>query len=398
MTRPVTQAQPQGAAVGQTAAPVVRPYPFPVGVYESTTADTDNTTALGATIATWVAGVLLPLWNVSPTGWLRTLWVDFVLTIAGNAATPVLAADGPWSLVQKMTLYDLGGTAIIQVTGYEWMVLNKFGGYYEVGDPRADITYQVTSGSGASAGSIHFVLAIPFEAVARDALGTVQNESRPGWKVEIYAGGPADVYSTSPTNTGTASLRYRGYAESYTEPTAAAPNGRPFMQTPPLPGSLQYWKSENNPQPANALKFDLSNGIGFPIRNIIYYARAASDGTRATADAAWPDPAQLMLGNVTIFNKSKNLWLSRLGKDFGLTSVTADTANGRESGVYPVYFTRDFGLKPGAEVRFKYLDTQVNTLLRLLGSPSAALTFYALTNWFATPSKNRYALIAGGSQ
>jgi hypothetical protein len=376
---------------------VVRPYPFPVGVYESTTQDYDQTIALGATIAAWVGTTQVPIWNVSPTGWLRTLWVDFTLTIAGNAATPTFAADGPWSAINKMTLYDLGSEVIMTLTGYEWMVVNKFGGYYEIGDPRGDITFTTTTGSGAAAGSFHFILAIPFEAVARDALGTVQNESKPGWKVDISMDSAANTFGTTPTATGTASLRVRGYPESYTEPSSAGANGRPFAQTPPLPGTLQYWKSEGGTQPANALKMDLSNGIGFPIRNIIYYARAVSDGTRATADTNWPDPSTLVVGNINLFTRSKNLWLSRLGKDFGLTSTTVDTAMGRESGVFPVYFTRDFGLRAGAETRYKYLDTQVNSLLRLTGGPGVALNMFAVTNWLATPSKNRYALIAGGN-
>lgn len=377
-------------------APAPRPYPFPVGVYESTTQDYDQTVALGSTIATWNTQQLLPLWNVSPTGWLRSLWFDFTVTIAGNSATPTMAADGPWSFVQKCTLYDLGGEVVIQVTGYEWMVLNKFGGYYEIGDPRADITFSVTSGSAAASGSFHYVLALPFEQVARDALGTVQNESKPGWKVEIYADTAANTYGTTPTSTGTASLRLRGFPESYTEPILAAPNGRAFAQTPPLPGSLAYWKSENSVLPSGNGRYDLSNGVGFPIRNIVYYARATSDGTRATADPLWPDPSTLLLGNINLFTRSKNLWNSRLGKDFGLSSATPDTALGRENAVYPVWMTRDFGLKAGAELRFKYLDTQVNTLLRFQGQFGAGVTFFALTNWIATPSKNRYALIAGG--
>lgn len=394
MTAPTVNA-PTATAASKNAAPPPRPYPFPVGVYESTMQDYDNTIALGATIAAWTAGTQAPLWNISPTGWLRTLWLDFTLTIAGNALTPTFAADGPWNAVQKCTLYDLGGEVIMQLTGYEWMVLNKFGGYYEIGDPRQDITFSTTAGSGAAAGSFHFILALPFEAVARDALGTVQNESKPGWKVEIYFDSAAAVYGTQPTGTGTASMRVRGYPESYTEPMAEAANGRPFAQTPPLPGSLQYWKSENLAQPAGNAKFDLSNGIGFPIRNIIWYARATSDSTRATADTNWPDPSTLLLGNVNLFTRSKNLWLSRLGKDFGLTSTTPDTAMGRENGVFPIWFTRDFGLRAGGEMRFKYLDTQVNTLLRFTGANGVAQTLFALTNWLAIPSKNRYQLIAG---
>jgi hypothetical protein len=101
------------------------------------------------------------------------------------------------------------------------------------------------------------------------------------------------------------------------------------------------------------------------------------------------------MGNINLATKSRNLWLSRVGKDFGLTSTTADTAMGRENGLFPVYFTRDFGLRAGAELRFKYLDTQVNSLVRLTGSFGGAVQLYALTNWIATPSKNRYSLIAG---
>lgn len=392
MTAPATA--PPAATAGKNA-PAPRPYPFPVGVYESTTQDYDNTVALGATIAAWVGTTLLPLWNVSPTGWLRALWFDFTVTIAGNSATPALKADGPWSAINKFTLYDLGGEVIFQVTGYEWMLTNKFGGYFEIGDPRADITFSVTSGSGGSAGSFHFILAMPFEAVARDSLGTVQNESKPGWKAEITMDSAANTYTTTPTATGTASLRLRGFPESYTEPLASAPNGRAFSPTPPLPGSLQYWKSENNVLPGGNARLDLSNGIGFPIRNVLYYGRDSSDGTRATADGNWPDPSTLMLGNINLFTKSKNLWISRLGKDFGLTSTTVDTAMGRESGVFPVYMTKDFGLRAGAELRYKYLDTQVNTLLRFQGSLGAAMTLTALTNWIATPSQNRYALISG---
>lgn len=381
-------------------APAPAPYAFPVGVYESLVQDYDNTISTGATIAAWTAPILCPLWNVSPTGWLRGLWFDFTLTVAGNAATPTFKEDGPWSLVQKITLYDLGSQVIIQLTGYEWMVINKFGGYFEVGDPRADLSFSVTTGSGASAGSFHFVLYLPFEVVIRDGLGTVQNESKPGWKAEVFLDTAANVYGTTPTAAGTASVRLRGFPNSYTEPAAAAPNGRQFSQAPPLPGSLQYWKSENVALPSGTAKYDLTNGIGFPLRNVIYYVKDAGTGSRATADGNWPDPATLLLGNVNLFVRSKALWISLLSKAYGFNSVGAtvpavDTAMGRESGVFPYWLTADMSTHPGDELRFKYLDTQVNTLLRFTGSFGGTVTFFALANWLATPSKNRYALIPG---
>jgi hypothetical protein len=375
--------------------PPPRPYPFPVGVYESGTQDADVSQLQTA------QPQQLPMFNLSPTGWLRGVWFDFAMTTAGNAATVVFNADptaGGFSGVQKVILYDLGGEVVLSLTAYEWMIMNKFGGYFEVGDPRADLTFSQTAGAGATGGSYHFILYLPFEAVARDALGTVQNESKPGWKIEIWQDSSAQTYTTAPTTLGT--LRVRAFPDSYTEPTEAAPNGRPFAQTPPLPGTLQYWKSENQSLPAGTAKYDLTNGVGFPIRNIIYYVRDAGNSTRATADANWMDPGTLLLGNINYFTRSKNLWISKMSKAYGMNAVGAtvpgvDTAMGRENGVFPVWFTQDFSTGVGSELRFKYLDTQVNSLIRLTGVFGGTVTLFALVNWLATPSKNRYALISG---
>jgi hypothetical protein len=388
VTDPMQQKQGQPAPA--------RPYPFPVGVYESGVQDYDES-KLQTT-----APQQMPLWNISPTGWLRGLWFSFTMTTAANAATVVFNADpiaGGFSGVQKVVLYDLGGEVVVSLLGYEWLVVNKFGGYFNVGDPRADLTFSQTAGVGGGlGGSFHFLLYLPFEAVARDGLGVVQNESKPGWKVELWLDSSTQTYTTPPTALGT--MQVRGFADSYTEPAAAAPNGRPFAQTPPLPGTLQYWKSENNSVPAGAAKYDLTNGIGFPIRNVIYYVRDASNSTRATADANWPSPATLLIGNINYFSRTKNLWIGKMSRSFGLSSVGAtvpavDTAQGRENGVFPVWFTEDMVSKPGDELRFKYLDTQVNSLVRFQGQFGGASTFFALVNWLATPSKNRYALISG---
>jgi len=295
-------------------------------------------------------------------------------------------------------VYDLGNEVVLSLAGYEVLVMNKFGGYFEVGDPRADLSFSQTAGAGGTGGSEHLLFYIPFEVVARDGLGTVQNESKPGWKLEVWLDSSAQTYTTPPTALGT--MRLRGFVDSYTEPAAAAPNGRPFAQTPPLPGSLQYWKSENQALPAGNAKYDLTNGVGFPIRNIIYYGRDTSNSTRATADTNWPDPITLLFGNINVFTRTKNLWISKMSRAYGMAAVGAtvpavDTAQGRENGVFPVWFTQDMGALPGSELRFRYLDTQVNSLIRLQGIFGAATNLFALVNWLATPSKNRYALISG---
>lgn len=401
MAGPSTTQQKPG---GQQVA--VRPYPFPVGVYESLVQDYDNTTVLGATTAAWTSPVQMPLWNVSPTGWLRGAYLDITLFFASGNAAGAFAADGPWSLIQKITLYDLGGEVVQQLAGYEWLNVNKFGGYYEIGDPRGDLTFVTNPAAGNSQASpvAHFTYYLPLEAVKRDALGTVQNESKPGWKIEIWIDTATNAVGTGGTAFTAAAVspqvRVKGFLDSYTEPAAAAPGGRPYAQSPPVPGSLQYWKSENQALPAGTAKYDLSNGVGFPLRNVFYYVRDSGNGTRATADPNWPDPATMLIGNVNYFTRGRLLWQTLIGRAYGFAGVggappAADTAAGRENGVYPVWLTSDLVTHPGDELRFKYLDTQVNTLVRLTGSFGGAVTFFALTNWLATPSQNRFSLIAG---
>ena len=67
---------------------------------------------------------------------------------------------------------DLGQQAIIgPIGGYDWLTLNQAGAYQNLGDPRADLTYTAVAGGGATGGSFTFSLYLPFEIVARDALG-----------------------------------------------------------------------------------------------------------------------------------------------------------------------------------------------------------------------------------
>lgn len=393
-------AQGAGSTGSGSQPPPPVPWPFPVGVFEQDVQDIDQS------VTQTTAAQLWGQWNLSPSGWLRGAWVDFLMTITTNATNSVsYSKDNPFSVVQKMTVYDLGGEVVIQLTGYQWMVVNKLGGYFNVGDPRGDVNYSATTGTGGTGGSFHFVLYIPLEIIGRSALGVSQNESKPGWRVEIYVDSQANTYNQVPSVQGT--LRVRGYMASYTDTQPAGyvsgNTVRPFAQTPPLPGTLQYWKVEGATLiAAGSSKYDLTNGIGFPIRNVFYEFYDASAGTRAAGDADIPDPFVLMLGNLQLYNRSLSTYMAEMGRDFGFYGVFAGTANSndnafaRENGVLPFYRTLDFANEPGNEYGYKYWATNVNTLLRLQGSFAAQVNLFAMVNWIQTPSKNRYQLISGG--
>ncbi len=403
MTHPATQTRP-AAGAGSTGpgdqAPAPQYWPFPVGVFEQDVADIDQSVTQTGSAQLWGQ------WNLSPSGWLRGAWIDFLMTITTNVTNSVsYSKDNPFSGVQKMTVYDLGGEVVLQLTGYQWMIMNKLGGYFNVGDPRADINYSATTGTGGTGGSFHFVLYVPLEIIARSALGVVQNESKPGWRIEIYVDSQASTYNQVPSVFGV--LRIRGYMASYTDTQPAGyVSGntiRQFSESPPLPATLQYWKTEGATLiAAGASKYDLTNGIGFPIRNVFYLFYDAAAGTRSSGDADIPDPFVMMLGNLQLYNRSLSTYFAEMGRDYGFYGVFAGTANSndsacaRENGVLPFYRTLDFANEPGNEYGYKYWATNVNTLLRLQGAFAAQTNLFVMVNWIQTPSKNRYALISKG--
>jgi len=236
------------------------------------------------------------------------------------------------------------------------------------------------------------VMYLPLEIVHRDSLGALENKSTSTtYAVEIVLAKSTDIYSTSPTTLGT--VRCRTVLDSYTEPAAVDHTGLQLASAPPISGTIQYWRSENVVQAAGAGDNVQRNGLGFSIRNIVYKF-LDTNNSRAGGDADWPDPAQLTYGRIVLFNRFKKIWISKMAKAYGLTSASTDVSLGRENGVYPVWFTDDFGFRPGAELRNGYLVTQLGEQLEWTGTigGSGNHKLFTLTNWVVPPGNNSAAV------
>jgi hypothetical protein len=382
------QAHAQGSSAAQPPAPAA--YPFPVGFYDNETQDGGQFSLLQT-----AAPQQFPIYNVTPTGWVRGLWFDFLMVVTANSGNTVTyAKDNPVSSINKVILRDLGQQAIIgPIGGYDWLTLNKFGAYQNIADPRAELTYQAVAGPGPTAGSFQFSLYLPFELVQRDALGVAENKSKPGWTVELWLDSQANTYNQVPSVFGT--MNVVAFPVSYATAVGASPAGRMFSAAPPQPGTLQYWRTENGAVPASSANYDLVNGIGFPIRNLIYKLLDTASGTRLGGDAAFPSPVTLQYGQIIMFAKTARRWISEMGRPFGLTNPVPDSALGREYGVYVWWRTQDFDMQPGAELRQRYLNTATNTLVRLTGTFAAAGSLNVLCNWVAPVNKNYYTIVQG---
>lgn len=382
-----TKGAPAKGAPAKTAPP---PTPaFRTGVYSQEDNDYDQTITMSSSSL-----VNFPVYNPSPNDWLRGLWFLFECVTSSNAATVAFTADGPFSAIDHVTFRDVGGREVFgPITGYDWLTIMKFGGYFEIGDPRSDITYSATTGSSGTGGSFTMLMYLPLEVVKRESLGELENKSGASqYKVEVAAAVSTAVYSTAPTTLGT--IRLRIVEDGYTQPMAADSHGRPFASQPKAKGTMQYWTTEDLTLNAGSVaNMTLQNGLGYPIRNIIYKL-LDSGNTRSQGDADWPDPVTLTFGKVQLFQRYKKLWMSRMGKSYGLTSTSVDVSLGRENGVFPVWFTEDFGFKPGMELRNGYLVTKAGNVLKWAGTigGSGTHTLYATVNYIVPPADDAAAL------
>ena len=370
------------------AAAAAPAQPFRVGVYANEQNDYDNTVTM------LTSTVNFPNEVVEPNGWLRGMWFLIECVTAGNSANVAFNPDAPMNGIEKITWKDVGNREVFgPMTGYQWAQVMKWGGYFEVGDPRSDLTFRAVTGTGATGGSFTMVLYLPIELVSRDALGDVENKSSSSsWKVEIVLAASTTIYSTSPTTLGTVRLRIA--LDGYTEPEAQDAMGRPLSEAPPAAGTLQYWTLEDDDMSAGNATYLIQNGLGYSMRNIIFHF--TKSGVRSTADPDWPDPHTFSFGKIQLFQRYSTIWQSKMSKAYGLTSTNTDASLGRELGIYPVWFTDDFGLKPGAELRNGYLNTKPGNVLKWAGTigGSGTHTLNTLVNYVIPPGNDPMRLRA----
>jgi hypothetical protein len=387
-TKPAQQGQQK-----QAAPP---PQVFRVGVYETDTPDID------VTLAATTSAQKLGTFKISPNGWLSQIRCLFEITCTG---TPSYSGDNPWSGIQKVTFRDVGNREIFgPLTGYEWFTVCKWGGYYSGNpDPRSPSAgYDAPASASAI---ITMQLFVPLEIVYRDTLGEIENKSSSSsYTLEIYIDSIANTVGGA---TGL-SWRMRANLEGYTEPEAADSRGRPFSQSPPAAGTVQYWASEIWVAPAGSgIKYNQQNGIGYSIREIAWIGydnsaatRAASwsfaySGAGAIGGGDWPDPFTLAFGKVQLFQRPAKMWQDLMAKYWGFQGPTGgDVAYGMENGVFVQPFNRDFDATVGNELRNGYLVTKAGNVLQGSGTFAAADNVHVLTNYIVPPGNDAARLRA----
>lgn len=298
--------------------------------------------------------------EVPATGYLRS--VLLVVNVTGGVGASVAAADGPWTVLDSVTLTDAGGAPIIETcSGYELYLIARFGGYAFSGDPKTQASYTDTITTN---GNFSFVLRVPVEVGQGVAALPNMNAAQP-YRLNFRINASTSVYSTVPTTLPT--VRVRAVLESWTAPADGT--------TPPMPGATQLWSKQVYTINSGSNTTRLQR-VGNTIRNLILIHR---DGSGVRQAAMMPDPLTYA------FDQRQQHITPRAVRNMYQTERYAFPAV--EVGVDPIEFTHDWDGHPGgAELHDLWQVTSQATRLELQGTYGNAGTLTVLTNDLVIPA------------
>lgn len=378
---------PQGAASG--AAVMSRP--FITGSRTIETHTYDKTTPMTGATQT------LEPYDLVTDGYVSGLYIHVSAPVVGNVTNSVtFAEDGPWNLLQTVQFSDVSNRPIVgPMSGWELKEAIKFGGYSFSDDPQDSVTYTATTGTGTNGGTINFVLHLPIEFVHRNAMGSLTNLSNAAvFRLELTLNASTAVYGQVPSVLP--NVRVRIQQHGWMESAGRDPFGNPASPAPPAVDSVQYWERQTYTVNAGSQNFRFTPFEGH-VRNAIFILED-SNSSRAQGELDWPDPLRLHYDATVPVDRLKDTWKREVEEVFGYKNAPgANVAGGRDNGVFPIAYNRDFGHKAGAEQCFGYLYVSSGTAIRfdgsILGTGSHTLT--VLWNYINPAGGNALALTGG---
>ena len=319
--------------------------------------------------------------EIPAQGFLRKIRIEVTLTTAGNGAATSFAADGPFNALSTISVTNAAGDPLqVGMTGYQQFLTNKYGCHSSDApwsDPRNDQQFTLVTGAGATGGSAHFFLDIPFETNPRDAFTAIPNlAANKSYLLQLQAAASSLIYGVAPTNPPTITIV--GTAFYWAQPKATNSRNVQQMRAPSGNGSVSLLRIQTPPVTPGDKYVQLTN-VGNVIRYIIFVLRTAAG---ARSDADWPATFQFIVNDDPMFYMPNTLWQSDMSEAYGLLKgttggaavATKDAAGALDSGVYVLYQFMQQQPTIGCDhPRDQYLPTLDASKLQVRG-----------TNWGAT--------------
>lgn len=228
------------------------------------------------------------------TGYLRRVHIDVSTSVAGTGS-PVGNADYPANIFALIRLTDTNGAPIYELSGYNTLLANTYGGYACAPDWRQDPDYS------ASAASPNITPYVPLE-LDPTGMGSPANLSASSaYRLTLVVDTIANIWSVAPSVAPTFTINV--WVEYWTLPNPTDGQGRSQAIVPPYPGTLQLWSQQPNiTVNAGANRIPL-NRMGNLLRTVLVVFRASG----ARSDAITADPVTLRWDDINLAVQSRKM-------------------------------------------------------------------------------------------
>lgn len=294
------------------------------------------------------------------TGYIRRITLETVLS-GGTSGTFTAGADAPFNFFNLIRLAEPNAAPILELSGFNLLMADVYGGYVGVNDPRNDPDYVAT------APNINITPFIPVE-LDPSAMGALSNLSNANaFRMTLVAEATSNIYSANPSPLP--AFTVTPHIDYWTLPNPYDQDGNPQATAPPFAGTIQLWGQIQNNAIAVGNNRSALGRMGNQLRTIIMVTRIS--GNRA--DTPFPNPAQLRWDDINLRIESPQ-HLRKVMREMVIGMTTRDT------GVYVYPYSFGVTRAVGGNGISSLLPTVTATRYELSGSSSAAGTLDWLVN------------------
>jgi hypothetical protein len=288
------------------------------------------------------------------TGYIRRVRLPAVLT-GGTAGTFTAGGDAPFNFFNLIRLAEPNAAPVFELTGFNTLLADVFGGFAGWDDPRQDWDFVGTSPNI----NIEPYVPVELDPTGMGALSNLSNAS--AFRLTMIAEAAGNIYSANPSPFSTFTVT--PHVDYWTLPNPVDQDGNPQATQPPYPGTIQLWSQIQNLTLSTGNNRTSLNRMGNQLRTVIAVTRV----TALRSETPFPNPAQLRWDDINLRIESPQS-VRKIMREFTITT------SARDVGVYVYAYSTGITRTAGGNGVSSYLPTVTATRYELSGSSAGAGT------------------------
>lgn len=219
------------------------------------------------------------------TGYLRRVILEVT---PASGVGGVGASDYPFNIFALLRLTDTNGAPIYELSGYNTLLADTYGGYAGAPDPRTDPDFS----SSAANPAIEPYIPLELDATGMGSPANLSASS--AYRLTAIVDTIANIWSVAPSPVPTFTITV--WCEYWTLPNPVDQAGRPQAVAPPFAGTLQLWSQQPNISVTAGANRIALNRMGNLLRTVLCVFRSSG----ARSDAVIGDPVTLRWDDINL--------------------------------------------------------------------------------------------------